>query len=415
MNSPDTLFQGLPLGPITLRNRFIKAATNEGMAPGGAISPSLIEFHRRIAAGGVGMTTLAYCAVSADGRTFVDQPSLNSDSVRDLRRLTDAVHGEGAAACAQITHGGAFNFLPALEEHPRPVSADGGLNPPGIMAGRWFKRAATESDFKRLREQFVSAALRAREAGFDAVEVHMGHGYLLSQFLSPAYNHRQDDYGGSAPNRVRFPAQILESVLEAVGRDMAVLCKLSIVEGHRRGSSLEDVITYCQQLERSGAHLLVLSAGMNVEAPWTIFGSPLPMRSMTAAARGVFKYLSALMALRQPRKAFEPLYLLPYSRQIRQQIRTPLCYLGGLNAPADAAQLAGEGFEAFALGRALIHNPDLICQWQAGDTRPSGCTACNRCVAEMYSARGTHCVLTDGPVGPDHPHALVSRPQVIER
>lgn len=406
MNPSNPLFNPLEIGPITLRNRFIKSATNEGMAPGGRISPSLIEFHRRIAAGGVGMTTLAYCAVSADGRTFVDQPTLNAASVPDLRRLTDAVHQQGAAACAQITHGGAFNFLPQLEEHPRPVSADGGLNPPGIMAGRWFKRAATQSDLAQLREQFVAAAQRAREAGFDAVELHLGHGYLLSQFLSPAYNRRQDAYGGSAENRVRFPRQILEAVLDAVGDDLAVLCKLSIVEGHARGSSLDDVITYCRQLEQAGAHMLVLSAGMNVEAPWTIFGSPLPMRSMTAAARGIFKYLSALMALRQPRKPFQPLYLLPYSREIRDQVGLPLCYLGGLQSVDEAKQLDAAGFEAFALGRALIHDPDLIHRWQVGDARPSGCTACNRCVAEMYSARGTHCVLTDAPVSRDHPDAL---------
>ncbi len=399
-------FTPLSLGPLRLRNRFIKSATNEGMAPAGRISDSLIEFHRRIAAGGVGMSVLAYCAISPDGRTFVDQPSLDEDSVPDLRRFTDAIHAEGAAACAQITHGGAFNFLPRLREHPRPVSADGGLNPPGIMAGRWFKRAAQPADLAALQAQFVAAARRAREAGFDAVELHMGHGYLLSQFLSPAYNHRQDDYGGDAQSRARFPVQVLSAVLEAVGRDMAVLCKLSVVEGHRRGSSLSEVATYCRQLEQAGAHMLVLSAGMNVEAPWTIFGSPLPMRSMTAAARGVFKPLSALMALRQPRRPFAPLYLLRYSREIRRQLGLPLCYLGGLTSLEQARQLREEGFEAMALGRALIHDPDLVRRWQQGDARPSGCTACNRCVAEMYGPRGTHCVLSDQPVPARHPASL---------
>ncbi len=406
MTTSHPAFETLRIGPLTLRNRFIKSATNEGMAPLGQISDSLVEFHRRIAAGGVGMNTLAYCAISADGRTFVDQPRLHADSVPGLRRLTDAIHGEGGAACAQITHGGAFTFLPELIEHPRPVSADGGLNPPGIMAGRWFKRAANTTDLNRLREEFVAAARCAREAGFDAVELHLGHGYLLSQFLSPAYNHRQDAYGGCAANRVRFPAEVLAAVVEAVGQDMAVLCKLSVVEGHAKGSSLDEVITYCRALEQAGAHMLVLSAGMNVEAPWTIFGSPLPMRSMTAAARGIFKYLSALMALRQPRQAFEPLYLLPYSSQIRQQLSLPLCYLGGVTSAEQASALCEQGFDGIAMGRALIHTPDLIQQWQSGQARSSGCTACNLCVAEMYSARGTHCVLTDGPVPHDHPAVL---------
>ena len=391
-------FQPFKIGPLALRNRLIKSATNEGMARAGEITPELVEFHRRMAAGGVGMTTLAYCAISPDGRTFVDQPSLNADSVAGFRRLTDAVHAEGAAACAQITHGGAFNFLPELAEHPRPVSADGGFNPPGVMAGRWFKRAATEDDMERLCEEFCAAARTAREAGFDAVEIHMGHGYLLSQFLSPAYNHRKDEFGGDAVARARFPSMVLGRVLDAVGSDMAVLCKLSVVEGHTHGNSLPEMVQICQALELAGAHMLVLSAGMNVEAPWTIFGSPLPMRSMTAAARGIFKYLSALMALRQPRKAFEPLYLWPYSTTIREQVNVPLCYLGGVTAPEQLSALSEAGFDAIAMGRVLIHNPDLVTQWQAGDDQASGCTACNLCVAQMYSSRGTHCVLTDQPV-----------------
>lgn len=389
------------LGPLRLRNGFIKVATNEGMAPQGRISPALIEFHRRMAAGGAAMTTLAYCAVSPDGRTFVDQPCLPTADLAALRRLTDAVHAQGAAACAQITHGGAFTFLPQLCEQPRPLSADGGFNPPGLMAGRWFKRAADAEDLERVTTQFVAAARQAREAGFDAVEIHLGHGYLLSQFLSPAYNHRQDAYGGSAAARARFPREVLARVLKAVGDDLAVLCKLSVIEGHACGSPLPAVIETCRQLQSAGAHMLVLSAGMNVEAPWTIFGSPLPMRAMTAAARGIFKPLSALMALRQPRRPFAPLYLLPWAQPLRAALDLPLCYLGGVVSPQDAAQVQQTGFEAIGLGRALLHNPDLIRQWQGPDPQRSGCTACNLCVATMYSDRGTHCVLTDGPVAAD--------------
>ena len=398
MKQSNHLFKPLNIGPISLRNGLIKSATNEGLAPNGQISDRLIQFHRNIAAGGAAMSTLAYCAISPDGRTFVDQPCLDAGSQLGLRRLTDAVHSEGAAACAQITHGGAFNFLPSLQQHPRPVSADGGFNPPGLMAGRWFKRAASAQDIEQLCREFAAAAVAAREAGFDAVEIHLGHGYLLSQFLSPAYNHRNDQFGGDAERRARFPSMVLEHVLDAVGTEMAVLCKLSIIEGHSNGNSMTEMVEICQLLERSGAHMLVLSAGMNVEAPWTIFGSPLPMKSMTAAARGVFKYLSALMALRQPRKAFQPLYLLPYSEHIRQHVNMPLCYLGGVTAPEHVDDLAAAGFEAVALGRALIHQPQLIRQWQAGQQQSSGCTACNLCVAAMYSEQGTHCVLTGGPM-----------------
>lgn len=391
-------FTPVQIGPLRLSNRYIKVATNEGMAPAGEISDRLIEFHRLMAAGGAALTTLAYCAVSPDGRTFADQPCLDASSVAGLRRLTDAVHAEGGAACAQITHGGAFTFLPALQEAKYPVSADGGINPPGLMVGRWFKRAASASDLQSLAQAFADGARRAREAGFDAVEIHMGHGYLLSQFLSPRYNHRRDAFGGDADARMRFPRLVLERVLDAVGKDLAVLCKLSVIEGHRHGSSIEDVIRFGQSLEQAGAHLLVLSAGMNVEAPWTIFGNRLPMQAMTAAAQGVFRYLAALMALRQPRQAFSPLYLRPYSRQIRARLNLPLCYLGGVVAPDDVATALADGFDAVGLGRVLIHRPGLVREWAQGSRAASACTACNLCVAAMYSARGTHCVLTDGPV-----------------
>ncbi len=326
-------FNAFEIGPLTLRNQYIKAATNEGLARGGEVTDRLIEFHRRIAAGGVGMTTVAYCAVSEDGCTFPDQLILDSRNTADLKRLTDAVHAEGAAVCAQITHGGAFTFLPKLVEHPRPVSADGGINPAGFVVNRWFKRAAAIDDIDRLCRQFAAAARVAQDAGFDAVEIHMGHGYLLSQFLSPAYNNRKDEFGGNAVKRSHFPRMVLEQVLDAVGGDIAVICKISVIEGHSKGNTLDEVIQICRELERAGAHMLVLSAGMNVESPWTIFGNRLPMRSMMAAAPGIFKYPSALMALRQPRKSFEPLYLLPYSKRIRAEISVPLCYLGGGDWP----------------------------------------------------------------------------------
>jgi 2,4-dienoyl-CoA reductase-like NADH-dependent reductase (Old Yellow Enzyme family) len=232
MAADDPLFSPLQLGPLRLRNRFIKSATNEGMAKGGVPSRALVKHHADIAAGGAAMTTVAYCAVSADGRTFVDQIHLDDAATSHLRVLTDAVHAHGAAACAQITHGGAFTFLPGLSSR-YPLSASGGFNPPGVLSGRLFKTAMTEADMQRVAEEFAAAARRARDAGFDAVEIHMGHGYLLSQFLSPAYNHRRDAYGGAVEARARFPLQVLRRVLDAVGRDLAVTCKIGVTEGKR--------------------------------------------------------------------------------------------------------------------------------------------------------------------------------------
>lgn len=279
---PSSAFDPIRIGPLSLRNRFIKSATNEGMARGGVPSRALVEHHRAIAAGGVGMTTVAYCAISADGRTFVDQVLLQPELLPHLRALTDAVHREGAAACAQVTHGGAFTFLPELST-PRPMSASGGFNAVGAISGRYLRSAMTPDDMERVIQQFVAGARLAREAGFDAVEIHMGHGYLLSQFLSPAYNRRRDEYGGDASARARFPAQVLRRVLDAVGDDIAVTCKIGVTEGFKRGGTAEDAATIAQVLEREGAHLLVLSGGMNVEAPWAIFGSAMPREAAEIA------------------------------------------------------------------------------------------------------------------------------------
>src|SRR3984957_5775542 len=133
-------FTPLRVGPLTLRNRFIKSATNEGSAKGGIPSRRLAKFHEAIAAGGIAMTTVAYCAVAPDGRTFVDQITLDAAQVPPLKVLTDAVHRHGAAASAQITHGGCFTFVPP-HDPPRPLSASGGFNKVGIMSGQWLRQA----------------------------------------------------------------------------------------------------------------------------------------------------------------------------------------------------------------------------------------------------------------------------------
>lgn len=381
------------LGPLKLRNRIIKSATNEGMAPGGVPTQALVRHHRSMAAGGVGMTTVAYCAISADGRTFPNQIVLDAATLPHLRVLTDAVHRENAAASAQVTHGGAFNFLPALSTR-YPFSASGGFNAAGVLSGRLFKTQMSRDDMDRITAQFVSGARLAREAGFDAVELHMGHGYLLSQFLSPAYNRRSDGYGGSAQARTRFPVEVLRAVLDAVGASMPVLCKISMFEGHSRGATLDDAIVTARALSAAGAHLVVLSAGMNVESPWTIFGSPMPRAAMEGQGSWLMRAAGQVLQWRQPRLEFRDLYLLDAARRIRSAVATPLAYLGGVKSVDGIGQAMREGFDAVVLGRALLHQPDLIRSFEAGTQTRSGCTACNECIATMYTPGGTRCVLT---------------------
>jgi 2,4-dienoyl-CoA reductase (NADPH2) len=399
MHSPDSSvspFSPVQIGPLKLRNRFIKSATNEGMAKGGVPSKALVEHHRRIAAGGAAMTTVAYCAISPDGRTFVDQVTLDDASVPHLRVLTNAVHREGAAACAQITHGGAFNFLPRLTTK-YPFSASGGFNAAGVLSGRLFKTAMTRADMDARIAEFIAAARLARDIGFDAVELHLGHGYLLSQFLSPKYNRRRDGYGGSAAQRAKFPAEVLARVLDAVGRDVAVTCKICVTEGFRGGATSDDAVEVARVLEATGAHLLVLSGGMNVEAPWAIFGSAMPKSMAETGDNAIVKLATKLMQLTAPKVEFHEMYFLEHSRKVRAAVKLPLAYLGGAKSLAGVQQAMAEGFDCVAMGRALIFDPEFVNKLQRGAATVSGCTACNECVSLMYSADGTRCVLKPAP------------------
>jgi len=390
-----TAFSPVKIGPLTLPNRFIKSATNEGRAKGARVTESLIEFHTSIAAGGAAMTTLAYCAVTPDGRTFPDQVTMMPEHLADLKTLTDSVHAEGCAASAQLTHAGCFSFLPRqTASKAAPISASEGFNKIGARVGRFRKRAMSRSDMDDITAAFVRAAKLAREAGFDAIELHMGHGYLLSQFLSPIYNQRTDDYGGPVANRLRFPLDVLSHILEAVGKDMAVIVKFSMTDGHESGSTIEDGLEVARALERTGAHMTVLSNGLNAESVSSMFGSNLPPSVLPPPRNFIERKVMAAMKISgfDPIK-FRELYLMENATLIRQTVSMPLCYIGGVQSVQSAMKVFAAGFETIALGRALLHDPNLIKGFKAGTQTRSGCTACNECVATLHSSEGTHCVL----------------------
>ena len=402
MNTPSAkAFTPISIGPLTLRNRFIKAATNEGMCKGGVISKGLAAFHERIAKGGAAMSTVAYCATSKDGQTFVDQAHLSADTVADFKVLTDAVHKHGAAAQAQITHAGAFTFLPKDFSAMKPISANGGFNKFGVMTGRYLKKKMNRSDMDAIADEFVQAAITAKEAGFDAVEIHMGHGYLLAQFITPFYNSRKDDYGGNIQNRLRFPIEVLSKVLDAVGHDMAVTVKYSQTDGKEGGNTITDGIEIAKSLERAGAHMAQLSNGLNVESIDTMFGNPLPATS--APPKNLIVRVGMMMQpkSKEPDREFTQLYSMDPAQKIRAAVNMPLCYLGGAQTLDNVNRIMDNGFETLALGRALIFDPNLINALQSGSLRNSGCTACNQCVTLMYTPGGTACVEEGGHKGHD--------------
>ena len=383
-------FSPAELGPLRLRNRFIKAATFEGMAEDNLVSDRLIDFHRVMAAGGVAMTTLAYLAVSPDGQGAPAEIVVRPDAVPGLRRLAEAVHAEGALISAQLGHAG-------------PVAAgsgQAGLAPSKIFSPMAFKftRPATEEDIERVTRSFATAADLLQEAGFDAVELHLGHNYLLSAFLSPALNKRQDRWGGSVANRAEFPRRVCRAVRDKVGSSMAVLAKFNMADGYRGGLWLEDSIETARLLESDGVlDALELTGGSSFKNPMYLFRGEAPIEEMARAFPQPLKTGFKLMGSRfLPSYPFEEAYFLPYARQFRQALRMPLVLLGGINRIETAARAIAEGFPFVAMGRALLREPDLLQRWQKGDMAEALCIHCNKCMPTIYS--GTHCVL----VAPGH-------------
>jgi 2,4-dienoyl-CoA reductase-like NADH-dependent reductase (Old Yellow Enzyme family) len=389
-------FAPVRLGPITLRNCFVKAATFEGATPRGQVTERLVDFHRRVGNGGAALTTVAYLAVSAEGRTDRHCVVLDDDAVPGLRHLTETVHATGAAVAAQLGHAGPVanprsNRQRALAPSRR-VSALGTVS-----------HAVSESDVSRITEDFGRAARRAAEAGFDAVEIHMGHNYLLSAFLSPKLNRRRDQFGGSVENRARFPRQVARAVRGAVGGRLAVTAKLNMADGVPGGLWLEDSLAAAELLEADGClDALTLTGGSSLANPMYLFRGEAPRREFAATLPRALRAGFRLMGRRfMPDYPFEEAFFLPYARQFRAALDMPLVLLGGINRLDTVEGALAEGFSLVAMARALLREPDLVANMRDGKRATSLCIHCNRCMPTIY--RGTRCVLvsdaTPGVVG----------------
>jgi 2,4-dienoyl-CoA reductase-like NADH-dependent reductase (Old Yellow Enzyme family) len=384
--APDP-FGPATLGPLTLRNRFLKAATFEGLAPEGVVTDELIDFHLAFAEGEVAMTTLAYCAVSEDGRGAPHEIVVDERAASGLRRFTDAMHAAGARASIQLGHAG-------------PVAANTGhrgLAPSRVFAPQamGFTRAVAADEIARITRDFATAARIAADAGFDAVELHFGHGYLISSFLSPKLNRRRDTFGGSVENRARFARQVATAVRESVGAEVGVIAKLNMADGVPGGLWLDDSVAAARLLEADGAlDALELTGGSSFQNPMYLFRGEAPVREMMEVLPKSLRLGFRLAASRvMPSYPFEEAYFLPYARQFRAALSMPLVLLGGINRLDTVRTALAEGFPFVAIGRALLREPDLLLRWQQGHEAESLCIHCNKCMPTIY--RGTHCVLVD--------------------
>jgi 2,4-dienoyl-CoA reductase-like NADH-dependent reductase (Old Yellow Enzyme family) len=385
--APDP-FAPATLGPLRLRNRIVKAATFEGRTRDQVVTDELIRFHRRFAAGGVGLCTVAYCAVSPDGGTDGHQIVLREAAIPGLRRLTDAIHAEGAAAAAQLGHAGPVANPPQKDV---PILAPSRTLSPLRLR---FTHALTPDDIARVTADFARGAKVAAEGGFDALEIHLGHNYLLSAFLSPKLNRRTDQWGGSLENRARFPRQVVRAVRDAIGGKVALTAKVNMADGVPGGFWLEDSLAFARLLEADGAlDALELTGGSSLANPMYLFRGEAPIEEMAAvmpsyAVRLMFRLVAPRM---MPAYPFEEAFFLPYARQFRAALRMPLILLGGITRRDTIERAMTEGFEFVAMARALLREPDLPARMQAGAARESLCVHCNKCMPTIYS--GTRCVL----------------------
>jgi 2,4-dienoyl-CoA reductase-like NADH-dependent reductase (Old Yellow Enzyme family) len=368
---PSGVFAPASLGPITLRNRIIKAATFEGASPKGQVTDALVDYHVRVA---------------PEGRTGRGCIVLGQDTLEGLQRLTDAIHAEGAAAAAQIGHAGPVanpksNRLPALAPSRH-------LSPMGTIA-----QAVTEADIARITADYEKGAAVAVAAGFDALEIHLGHNYLLSAFLSPKLNKRKDGWGGSLDNRARFARQVVQAVRRAAGDKVAVTAKLNMTDGVPGGLWLDESVEVARMLEADGClDALELTGGSSLSNPMYLFRGEAPLEEFGATLPAPFQLGFKLLGKRfMPSYPFEEAFFLPYARQFRDALEMPLILLGGINRLETIEHAVALGFPFVAMARALLRQPDLVNKMQKGEATEGLCVHCNKCMPTIYS--GTRCVL----------------------
>lgn len=389
--APD-VFNPAKLGPLTLRNRVIKAATFEARTPDALVTDDLIEYHRLPAAGGVAMTTVAYCAVSPGGRTGGNQIWMRPHAVPGLRRLTEAIHAEGAAISAQIGHAG-----PVADARSNQATALAPVRFFNPIAMR-FAQKATREDIDDVLAAHAHAARLAVDAGFDAVEIHLGHNYLASAFLSPLLNRRDDEFGGSLQNRAKVARGLVMAVRRAVRQQVAVTAKLNMTDGIRGGITVDEALTTASWLQDDGGlDAIELTAGSSLVNPMYLFRGDAPVKEFAAAFKPPLRWGIRMTGHRFFREyPYRDAYLLREARLFRAELTIPLILLGGITNRTTMDLAMAEGFEFVAMARALLAEPDLVNRIAAeGSQVRSACTHCNQCMATIY--RRTHCVVTGAP------------------
>ena len=358
----ETAFTPMFIGNIELKNRFIRSATWDGMAgKEGEVSPWQKELFKNLAAGGAALLTSGYTYVSLEGRQHQGQAGLDQDRLMELlAELAETVHRAGSRLFIQLVHCGG-------QANPKvsglPARAPSAIDHP-LFDQR--PRKLTREEIKLLINAFATAAGRAKESGCDGVQLHAAHGYLISQFLSPAINKRRDEFGGSLENRFRFLRECYERTREIVGNDFPLSMKINGQDYLEDGLRLEETVEICQWLEEMGLDMIEVSGGTKA--------SPVK--------QPVVRHID-----RPEKEAF----FLADARAVQAAVDIPVATVGGIRSPGVVEQIMDSGIPLVALCRPLIREPELINRWRDGDLEPAACTSCNHCFKPAWKGEGIRC------------------------
>ncbi len=359
------LFETTVLNGMTLRNRFVHSATNEGMAnpQDGTANARVIRWQEEVAEGEIGLLIPGNAYVSEQGKSRPGQLGVQNDAtIPGLIRMAEAVHRHGASFALQLTHAGGNMYVPSATGYA--------LGPSDTKLTELPCRAMTKDDIAQTVADFAAAAVRAKKAGCDAVQVHGAHSYLVSQFNSPYFNKRTDEYGGSLENRARFPLEVVRAVRAAVGPHYPVLLKTNSDDYLENGFSLDEFVPYCLMMEDAGVDAIEVSGG-------THFSDP--------------RYFCSRPVGTVPRE--QEIYFKEAAERYKREVKVPLILVGGVRTLGVAENVVRSGLADYvAICRPLIREPNLIKRWHEGDTRPATCISCNLCFGPVRSGDGVYCV-----------------------
>lgn len=360
------LFEGIQINGMALKNRSVRSATWMGMAEkDGRCSTRLINRMEALARGEVGLIITGFAYVMPNGQALTGQLGIHDDAmIPNLLRLTKHVHAAKGKVAMQIVHAGVQTVM--REKKDQPVW---GPSPVYNKLFRKTPKAITQGEIKQTVEAFARAADRVKRAGFDAVQLHGAHGYLISQFLSPLTNKRTDKHGGPIENRARFLFQIFRAVRKRVGKDFPVLIKLNTKDFVRGGFHERDALFVAKRLDHMGIDAIELSGGTPAA------GNLGPARTKI-------------------RKADEEAYFLPLAKKIGKHVSVPIILVGGIRSLKGVNAILKSGAaDLVSMARPLIREPNLIRRWEEGDRKKASCISCNQCFGAARTAEGVHCVV----------------------